>query len=43
MDKRVVEIWYDSEAYLLDVTLERKAGYFRETHDEHVVEKADEQ
>lgn len=42
MDKRAVEIWYDGEADLLEVMFERREGYFRDTEDEHVMEKVDE-
>lgn len=42
MDKRTVDIWYDGEADLLEVMFERREGYFRDTDDEHVMEKVDE-
>ncbi len=36
-----VKIWYDAEADYLEVIFEDKAGYFRETTSEHVMEKVD--
>lgn len=38
-----VKIWYDQEADYLEVLFDRKAGYFRETENDAVMEKVDEQ
>jgi hypothetical protein len=36
-----VTIWYDHESDYLEVLFERKAGYFRETANDVVMEKVD--
>ena len=36
-----IKIWYDSEGDYLEVIFERKAGYFRETENDAVMEKVD--
>jgi uncharacterized protein YuzE len=42
MDSRKqVKVWYDPEGDYLEVIFERKAGYFRETEDDRVMEKVD--
>lgn len=38
-----VKIWYDKEGDYLEVMFERRAGFFRETANPHVMEKVDEQ
>jgi uncharacterized protein YuzE len=38
-----IKIWYDSEGDYLGVLFERKAGYFRETENDAVMEKVDEE
>jgi len=38
-----VKIWYDKEGDYLEVLFERKAGYFRETENDAVMEKVDEE
>ena len=38
-----VTIWYDSEGDFLEVLFERKAGYFKETDNDAVMEKVDSQ
>ena len=43
MDRRTVKIWYDSEGDYLEVIFEQKPGYFRETANDHVMEKVDAQ
>ena len=43
MAKKVVKVWYDPEGDYLEVTFEKKAGYFRETENDHVMEKVDEE
>ena len=40
-EKGSVRIWYDHEGDFLEVMFERKAGYFRETPDDRVMEKVD--
>ena len=42
MEKKV-KIWYDKEGDYLEVLFERKAGYFRETENDAVMEKVDEE
>ncbi len=41
MAKRAVKVWYDPEGDYLEVLFERKAGYFRETEHDQVMEKVD--
>ena len=36
-----VTIWYDHESDYLEVLFERKAGYFRETPNDAMMEKVD--
>jgi uncharacterized protein YuzE len=43
MAERVVKMWFDPEADFLEVTFEQKPGYFRETGNDSVMEKVDEQ
>lgn len=43
MAQRRVSIWYDSEGDYLEVIFEQKPGYFRETPNDQVMEKVDEQ
>jgi uncharacterized protein YuzE len=38
-----IKIWYDREGDYLEVIFERKAGYFRETENDTVMEKVDEE
>ena len=40
--ERKINIWYDKEGDYLEVIFERKAGYFRETENDAVMEKVDE-
>lgn len=40
-DKRV-KIWYDAEGDYLEVIFDQKPGYFRETANDQVMEKVDE-
>lgn len=42
MEPREVKIWYDREADYLEVLFENRAGFFRETSNDHVMEKVDE-
>lgn len=39
--EKAVSIWYDAEGDFLEVTFEKKAGYFRETGHEAILEKVD--
>lgn len=39
-DKRL-KIWYDSEGDFLEVIFDSKPGHFRETSNDHVMEKVD--
>jgi len=43
MAERKVKIWYDAEGDYLEVIFEEKAGYFRETSNDQVMEKVDEE
>jgi hypothetical protein len=43
MDRRIVRLWYDPEGDYLEVVFERKPGYFRETENDQVMEKVDEE
>ena len=38
-----IKIWYDREGDFLEVLFERKAGYFKETDNDEVMEKVDEE
>ena len=42
MARKIVKLWYDPEGDFLEVTFERKKGYFRETKSDQVMEKIDE-
>jgi len=37
-----IRIWYDEEGDFFEVLFEQKAGYFRETENDAVMEKVDE-
>ena len=41
MDSKTVTIWYDAEGDYLEVMFEKKEGFFRETADDRVMEKVD--
>ena len=41
--EKEVKIWHDREGDYLEVTFEQKAGYFRETENDAVMEKVDEE
>jgi uncharacterized protein YuzE len=41
--QRRVRIWYDAEGDYLEVMFEQKAGYFRETENDQVMEKVDDE
>lgn len=38
-----IKIWYDKEGDYLEVLFEKKAGYFKETENDAVMEKVDEE
>ena len=38
-----VKIWYDKEGDYLEVLFEREAGYFKETENDAIMEKVDEE
>ena len=40
MDKEI-KIWYDKEGDYLEVIFEQRAGYFKETENDAVMEKVD--
>jgi len=42
VDKEV-RVWYDQEGDYLEVIFERRAGYFRETENDAIMEKVDEE
>jgi len=37
-----IRLWYDKEGDYLEVIFERKAGYFKETENDAIMEKVDE-
>jgi uncharacterized protein YuzE len=41
MAEKNVSIWYDPEADYLEVTFDKKSGYFRETPNDAVMQKVD--
>ena len=41
--EKEIRIWYDKEGDYLEVLFERKAGYFKETENDAVMEKVDEE
>ncbi len=43
MERKTVRVWYDAEGDYLEVLFDRKEGYFRETENDHVMEKVDNQ
>jgi len=42
MAQKTVKMWFDPEGDFLGVTFEQKPGYFRETENDQVMEKVDE-
>lgn len=38
-----IKVWYDKEGDYLEVIFERKTGYFKETENDAVMEKVDEE
>lgn len=43
MAERKLKVWFDAEGDFLDVIFDQKPGYFRETANDQVMEKVDEQ
>jgi hypothetical protein len=43
MAERNLKIWFDAEGDYLEVVFDRKPGYFRETPNDQVMEKVDEE
>lgn len=43
MAKKKLRVWYDPEGDFLEVIFDQKAGYFRETASDQVMEKVDEE
>lgn len=39
--EKEIKIWYDKEGDYLEVLFERKAGYFKETDNDAVMQKVD--
>ena len=42
MARKIVKLWYDAEGDYLEVIFQKRKGYFRETSNDHVMEKVDE-
>lgn len=43
MAEKRVKIWYDKEGDFLEVIFDQRSGYFRETANDQVMEKVDQQ
>ena len=43
MAEKRVRIWYDKEGDYLEVIFDQRSGYFRETANDQVMEKVDQQ
>jgi uncharacterized protein YuzE len=43
MAGKIVKLWYDPEGDYLEVIFEHKEGYFRETENDQVMEKVDQE
>lgn len=41
MERKAVKVWFDREADYLEVIFEQKPGFFRETANDQVMEKVD--
>jgi hypothetical protein len=41
MAKKIIKLWYDKEGDYLEVAFEKKAGFFRQTKNDAVMEKVD--
>lgn len=43
MAPRNLKVWFDREADFLEVTFEEREGFFRQTANDHVMEKVDQE
>ena len=43
MEHKTVKVWYDPEGDYLEVIFDQKEGYFRETENDQVMEKIDQE
>jgi len=43
MAERKLKVWFDAEGDFLEVIFDQKPGYFRETANDQVMEKVDQQ
>ena len=41
MAKKIVKLWFDKQGDFLEVTFEKKSGFFRQTKNDAVMEKVD--
>jgi hypothetical protein len=41
MAKKIVKLWFDKKGDYLEVTFEKKLGFFRQTKNDAVMEKVD--
>ena len=41
--EKEIKIWYDKEGDYIEILFDRKKGYFRETENDAVMEKVDEE
>ena len=41
MAKKIIKLWFDKQGDYLEVTFEKKTGYFRQTKNDAVMEKVD--
>jgi len=41
MAKKIVKLWYDKQGDYLEVTFDKKMGFFRQTKNDAVMEKID--
>ena len=41
MAKKIIKLWYDKQGDYLEVIFEKKAGFFRQTKNDAVMEKTD--
>ena len=41
--EKEISVWYDKEGDYLEVMFERKAGYFKQTENDAVMEKVDDE
>ena len=41
MAKKIIKLWYDKQGDYLEVSFEKKVGFFRQTKNDAVMEKVD--